>query len=242
MVLTRSLLNIPYAQAVERQRQLIAARLSGAVPDLVWYLEHPPVVTWNPARGLRHLKAPSQALDAKGVRLEKTDRGGDITYHGPGQLVGYPIVQLTRGAPLGRDVHSYLRALEEGLIQTLALWRIEGFRVSGKTGVWVHGAAAALGTARRAKKIAAIGVRATRWVMSHGFALNISCDLAPFRELIVPCGIRDAGVTSMRETTGLRCLKVEEIVAALHRALEISLARRLNATFDGSALIPSEEL
>ena len=243
---------IPYRPAFERQRELVSARLAGEVPDLVWYLEHPPVISFNPGRGDGHLRVAAERLDELGVALESTDRGGDVTYHGPGQLVGYPIVDLDDraldggperdGGPgldggsagSGADLHLYLRLLEEALIQTLAVWGLEGFRSEGRTGVW-------LGGPRGPAKIAAIGVRARRWVTSHGFALNISCDLSPFRDLIVPCGIADAGVTSMdealmealMETPGGRSPGIDEVVPVLHERLESVLNRRLAVTFDG---------
>ncbi len=249
---TAGMRRIPYRPAFERQRELVSARLAGEVPDLVWYLEHPPVISFNPGRGDGHLRVAAERLDELGVALESTDRGGDVTYHGPGQLVGYPIVDLDDraldGGPerdggsgldggaagSGADLHLYLRSLEEALIQTLAVWGLEGFRSKGRTGVW-------LGGPRGPAKIAAIGVRARRWVTSHGFALNISCDLSPFRDLIVPCGIANAGVTSMdealmealMETPGGRSPGIDEVVPVLHERLESVLNRRLAVTFDG---------
>jgi lipoate-protein ligase B len=225
-----------YREALDRQLELVARRERGVIPDLVWFLEHPPVVTWSRSRGRDQLRAPAEAFEAAGVAIEETDRGGDATYHGPGQLVAYPIVDLGAAAEpaiepalpaLGRDLHKYLRALEEAIIECVAGWGIRGQRVAGRTGVWVGDA-----------KLAAIGVRARRWVMFHGLALNVRCDMMPFRKLIVPCGIVDKGVTSLAELLGdARAPLAGELVGPLHRALERALGRRLSVTFDGREIL-----
>ena len=150
-----------------------------------------------------------------GVTVVETDRGGDVTYHGPGQLVGYPILFLPEGR---RDLHRYLRDLEDVLIDTLAAYGVRGGRVSGKTGVWVGGA-----------KIAAIGVRVTRWVTSHGFALNVTTDLDRFR-WIVPCGIEGCRVTSLEALTGRR-VPLPEVAEVAARALAARFGLALE-TFD----------
>lgn len=214
---------VDYREALRRQEELVRLRQCHAVPDLVWFLEHPPVVTWNPGRGTRHLRVSPESLRRQGVDLARTNRGGDVTYHGPGQLVGYPIVDLAGPGAVVRDLHRYLRALEEALIETLATRGIRAERSEGGTGVWVG-----------AEKIAAIGVRSTRWLTYHGFALNVDCDLTPFREWIVPCGIADRGVTSMKHLLGeTRVPRCEELVAPLHGALEKSLGRSLAVTYSG---------
>lgn len=240
------LARVPYAVALERQRELVGRRIAGDCPDLVWYLEHSPVVSWNPGRGDRHLRWSVERLAAEGVDVVPTDRGGDVTYHGPGQLVGYLILDLAAGQLARKDVHEYLRLLEESLIQALARWKMEGFRVSGRTGVWL----APFGSAGHApaegspapEKVAALGVRARRWISSHGFALNVSCDLRPFREYIVPCGIGDAGVTSMAERIGRGHPAVGEVVGTVHGALETCLGRRLAVSLDGRNLLDRDQI
>jgi lipoyl(octanoyl) transferase len=180
----RRLGRVPYAEALALQRTLVADRQAGGVGDLLILLEHPHVLTLGVRGdgGRSHIVASADLLAARGVEVHETGRGGDITYHGPGQVVGYPIVDLK---PDRCDVHRYVRDLEEVLIRTAADYGIEARRVPGLTGVWVGD-----------EKLAAIGVRIARWVTSHGFAMNVSTDLEYFR-LIVPCGIADRGVTSL---------------------------------------------
>jgi lipoyl(octanoyl) transferase len=206
---------VEYAEALLRQRELVRRRASGELSDCVWYLEHPPVITWGSKGGLDHLRVPPGEIIARGAALEATDRGGDVTYHGPGQLVGYPIIDLGSD----RDLHRYLRALEEALIGAIGVFGLAGARVAGRTGVWVGGS-----------KIAAIGVRVSRWITSHGFALNVDCDLSGFN-LIIPCGIADAGVTSLAmelERRGRPCPGVREMAEAVHPFLEKGLGRKLS--------------
>ena len=210
---------IGYARALALQRDLVRRRAAGELPDLVWYLEHDPVVTWGSKGGPEHLREPPERIAARGIDLFPTDRGGDITFHGPGQLVGYPIVSLGED----RDLHRYLRGLEEALIRALGEHGLRGERVEGRTGVWVGGG-----------KIAAIGVRVSRWITSHGFALNVDCDLGGF-DLIVPCGIADAGVTSLArelERAGRACPRAAELVPAVHRRLEEALGRPLRMVLE----------
>ena len=180
---------MPYADALALQRSLVADRQAGRVGDLLILLEHPHVLTLGVRGdgGRAHIVAPREVLAERGVDVYETGRGGDITYHGPGQVVGYPIVDLK---PDRCDVHRYVRDLEDVLIRTAADYGIEARRVSGLTGVWVG-----------EEKLAAIGVRIARWVTSHGFAFNVSTDLDYFR-LIVPCGIADRGVTSLSRLLG----------------------------------------
>jgi lipoyl(octanoyl) transferase len=194
---------VPYREAVELQRQLVEDRRRGVEPDTLLLLEHPHVIT----RGVRarddrsHVLASDEALGALGVSLEEAGRGGDVTYHGPGQIVGYPILDLR---PDRCDAHRYVRDLEEVLIRAAGDFGVAAERVAGLTGVWVGG-----------EKLAAIGVRISRWVTSHGFALNVSTDLDFFR-LIVPCGIRGRGVTSVSSLLG-RDLSIREVERAVVR-------------------------
>src|SRR6185503_17152087 len=164
-----SLERVDYSEALLHQRELVRRRAAGEIADCVWYLEHPPFVTVGSKGGLDHLRVPREEIAARGTALFQTDRGGDVTYHGPGQLVGYPIIALGRD----RHLHRYLRAPEEALIAAIGAFGLEGARVAGRTGVWVGGS-----------KIAAIGVRVSRWITSHGFALNVDCDLSGFNLII----------------------------------------------------------
>lgn len=196
---------IGYGPAVALQDRIRQAREQDRVPDVLLLLEHDPVITMGRGTDPAHLLAGADRLAAAGIELHETGRGGDITYHGPGQVVGYPILDLNRH---GRDVHRYLRRLEESLIAALAGWGLRGERAPGLTGVWVG-----------RDKVAAIGVGIRRWVTWHGFALNVTTDLDAFR-LIVPCGIRgDRGVTSL-----LRLLGREVPPQEVHQALTAALA------------------
>lgn len=170
------------------QAELVRRRREGAVPDQLVLLEHPHVITLGRGSGAGHVLASQEERSRKGVDLFEAGRGGDVTYHGPGQAVGYPILALEEER---RDLHRYLRDLEEVLILALAALGILGQREPGLTGVWVGGA-----------KIAALGVRVSSgWITSHGFALNVRTDLSYF-ETIVPCGIPDRGVTSVERLLG----------------------------------------
>lgn len=201
---------LPYGEALELQAQLVEDRKAGRIPDQLLLLEHPPVITLGvKARKDRsNVLATPEALSAAGVELFETGRGGDVTYHGPGQLVGYPILDLR---PDRCDVHRYVRDLEEALILAAATFGVTSGRLEGLTGTWV-------GT----EKLAAIGVRISRWVTSHGFALNVTTNLSHF-DLIVPCGIVDKGVTSLERLTGshLAMDRVEDsIIEATSRVFE----------------------
>jgi lipoyl(octanoyl) transferase len=180
----RRLGRVGYGDAVELQKQLVEQRKTGEIPDQLLLLEHPPVITLGvKTRNDRsHVVATPETLEDEGVEVFESGRGGDVTYHGPGQLVGYPILDLR---PDRCDVHRYVRDLEEVLIRAVAGFGIVSHRLPGLTGTWVGN-----------EKLAAIGVRIARWVTSHGFALNVSTNLAHFG-LIIPCGITDKGVTSM---------------------------------------------
>ena len=194
---------VGYQEALDLQRQLVEARKQGRIPDQLLLLEHPPVITL----GARNHNARTNVLETaeslarKGVGLFEAGRGGDVTYHGPGQLVGYPILEL----PVDRrDVHRYVRDLEEVLIQAVSGFGITAGRIPGLTGIWVGD-----------NKLAAIGVRLSRWVTSHGFALNVNTNLSHFG-LIVPCGIADKGVTSLARVLG-RPVAMAEVMDAVER-------------------------
>jgi len=180
---------VPYAEALALQRQLVEERRHGRIGDVLLLVEHPHVLTLGVRGdgGRSHILATEDALASRGVEVYEAGRGGDITYHGPGQLVGYPILDLK---PDRCDVHRYVRDLEEVLIRVAFDYGITAERVQGLTGVWVG-----------PEKLAAIGVRIARWITSHGFALNVSTDLDYFN-LIVPCGIADRGVTSLSRLLG----------------------------------------
>ncbi len=179
------------------QGKLVEMRQKELVDDQLLLLEHPPVITLGRGGDAANLLAASETLRREGVRFFETTRGGDITYHGPGQLVGYPIVHLGEGR---RDVRRYVTAIEEVLIQTVAEYGIEAARVEGRRGIWVGN-----------EKIAAIGVRIARWVTSHGFALNVNTNLNHFR-LITPCGLHGTGVTSISRLAG-REVPLDEVRA-----------------------------
>jgi lipoate-protein ligase B len=173
---------VGYGEILTLQRQRASARMRGEVEDCLLLVEHRPVITLGRGAKRRHLLADEDLLRARGIEVWEIERGGDVTFHGPGQLVGYPILDLTRH---GKDLHRYMRRLEEVLIRTLHRYGIHAERSAGQTGVWVRGA-----------KIASIGVHVSRWVSRHGFALNVSPDLSAF-DLIVPCGLRGIRMTSM---------------------------------------------
>jgi lipoyl(octanoyl) transferase len=174
---------VPYARALEFQRAVAGARISGTLAhDVLLLLEHPPVVTLGRSSKAQHLVATPEMLAERGIELLEAERGGDVTFHGPGQLVGYPIVNLRQHR---QDLHWYLRQLEAVLIHALESFGISAERSNGRTGVWTGG-----------RKIASIGVHARDWVTSHGFALNVTNDLSHF-DLIVPCGLPDVIMTSV---------------------------------------------
>jgi lipoyl(octanoyl) transferase len=182
---------VPYADALALQQRLVEERRAGQIRDTLLLLEHPHVITQGVknrgAMSMTNLVASRELLAARGVELFEAGRGGDVTYHGPGQIVGYPIVDLR---PDRQDVHRYVRDLEEVLIRVAADYGFEAGREKGFSGAWVG-----------QEKLAAIGVRISRWITSHGFALNVNADLSYFN-LIVPCGIADKGVTSLERLTG----------------------------------------
>lgn len=183
---------IGYAEAWSLQKCVVAARKAKAIQDVLLLCEHPHVITLGRNGKREHLLASVNVLRQKGVQFQETDRGGDITYHGPGQIVGYPILDL--GA-IRRDVVWYVRMLEEAMIRATGAFGIVARREAGKTGIWVQTPGA------DAEKLAAIGVRISRWVTSHGFAYNVSTDLRHF-DLIVPCGIAERKATSLEKLLG----------------------------------------
>src|SRR6266568_5052240 len=199
----RRLGNVAYAEALALQRTLVENRRAGRIGDVLLLLEHPHVLTLGVRGdgGRSHILAAPETLQSRGVEVHETGRGGDITYHGPGQIVGYPIIDLK---PDRCDVHRYVRDLEEVLIRTAADFGIDAGRVRGLTGVWVG-----------REKLAAIGVRLSRWITSHGFAFNVTTDLDYFN-LIVPCGIVNRGVTSVERLLGrpVSSAAVEDAIAA----------------------------
>ena len=201
---------VPYREAWDLQREIAAAVLADEAPDTVLFLEHPPVVTLGRRTDESELHVPEHAT----VDVVETDRGGKSTFHGPGQLVCYPILNLRRH---GKDVKRYVRMLEEALIGTLGAFGIAGERIDGLTGVWLT---------RPPRKIASIGVHISRWVTTHGYALNVDLDPAPFTEWITACGLEDAQFTTMARVLG-RPVAVDEVrpaaAAALAAVFELEL-------------------
>lgn len=180
---------VPYGEALAMQRALVEERRADRVPDLLLLLEHPPVLTIGVRGdgGRSNIVATGERLADLGIEIHETGRGGDVTYHGPGQVVGYPILDLR---PDRCDVHRYVRDVEDVMIRVCADYGLTAGRIAGLTGAWIGH-----------EKIGAIGVRISRWITSHGFAFNVSTNLDHFK-LIVPCGISDRGVTSIQKATG----------------------------------------
>jgi len=215
----RDLGRIGYAEALAIQKDLVEQRKRGLIPDQLLLLEHPHVITLGRNGHMNNLLASEEILCRAGIAFHATDRGGDITYHGPGQVVGYPIFDLREWK---RDVVAYVRALEQVILDTLAESGIVAGRIPGCTGVWVDG-----------KKVAAIGVHISRWVTSHGFALNHTTDLSYF-QYIVPCGITKP-VTSMRElgaeTTRERVIEALARSFSKHFQLEMPAVQSFTETY-----------
>jgi lipoyl(octanoyl) transferase len=193
---------VPYREAWDLQRSLAGAVSQGAIPDTVIFLEHPPVVTLGRRTDDGELHVP----EGTDVDVVETDRGGKSTFHGPGQLVCYPILDLQRH---GKDVKKYVRDLEEALIRTVAPLGLEATRIDGLTGVWLH---------RPPRKIASIGVHISRWITTHGYALNVDLDPAPFTEWITACGLEDAAFTTIARELG-RPVTIDEVRPLAHAAL-----------------------
>ncbi|MFL5949217.1 MAG: lipoyl(octanoyl) transferase LipB [Gaiellaceae bacterium] len=219
---------VPYREAFALQRSIAGAVSQRAIPDTVILLEHEPVVTLG-----RRADETVELHLPEGVNVDvvETDRGGKSTYHGPGQLVCYPILDLNRH---GRDLKKYVRDLEEAIIHTLAVFGLEGTRYEGLTGVWLP-PSGSVGP----RKLASIGVRASRWVTTHGYALNVDLDPAPFTQWITACGLEDAQFTSMATELG-RPLEVAEVRPAAAAAIEeiFGLELELLPAEDGAGLWP----
>ena len=211
------LLFCPYEKARKRQLALVEKRISGEIPDSVLLVEHEPVVTLGTASRKEHLLLSDSEYRRRGIKIIPTDRGGDVTYHGPGQLVVYPIIKLREDE---RDAHLYLRRLEEAVIRFLSPLGIAAFRRKGRTGVWTE-----------TGKIAACGVHLRRWVTYHGTAINVEPDLDAF-STIVPCGLQDRRVTSITE-----CVRpkpppsLEEAALLLHAPLEETFRRPIEPVY-----------
>ena len=214
---------VPYQEAWDLQRSLAGAVSQGAIPDTVIFLEHPPVVTLGRRTDEGELHVP----DGADVDVVETDRGGKSTFHGPGQLVCYPILDLHRH---GKDVKKYVRDLEQALIRTVAPLGLEATCIEGLTGVWLQ---------RPPRKIASIGVHISRWVTTHGYALNVDLDPAPFTEWITACGLEDAAFTTIARELG-RDMTVDEVRPHAHAALAEVFELELEAlpSEDGHGLWP----
>jgi lipoyl(octanoyl) transferase len=202
MMEVRQLGLVPYAEALELQAQLVSERRAGAIPDQLLLLEHPHVITLGTSASPNHILLNDDERALLGIELFETGRGGDVTYHGPGQLVGYPIFDLK---PDRCDLHRYVRDIEQALINALSDFGLSGERKEGLTGVWYQ-----------QEKIAAIGVRVSSgWITSHGFALNVNTNLQ-FFDSIIPCGIRDHGVTSLQRALGREVSMADVMSAVVH--------------------------
>jgi lipoyl(octanoyl) transferase len=193
---------VPYREAWDLQRSLAGGVSQGAIPETIVFLEHPPVVTLGRRTDSAELHVPEDAE----VDMVETDRGGKSTFHGPGQLVCYPILDLRRH---GKDVKKYVRDLEESLIRTLAAFDLGGVRFEGLTGVWLH---------PPPRKVASIGVHISRWITTHGYALNVDLDPAPFTDWITACGLEDAAFTTIARELG-RAVTVDEVRPAARDAI-----------------------
>src|SRR5271168_2012549 len=201
---------LPYAAACALQQELVETRKAGAIPDVLLFCEHPHVITLGRNGNREHLRANEHLLTQMNVTYHETNRGGDITYHGPGQIVGYPILDLTEHR---RDVRWYVDQLEETMIRATSEFGIEAHRMQGLHGIWLDAPAGA-------EKLAALGVHLSRWVTSHGFAYNASTDLRYF-DLIVPCGIADKRATSLERALGRNVSHVEAASAIVRHFGEV---------------------
>jgi len=208
-----------YLTALAFQQKAVEERIADKCSDMLLLVEHEPVVTLGSTADRKHLLLPRQEYARRGIRLIETDRGGDVTYHGPGQVVMYPIVKLQ---PPRRDVRRYVRFLEQVAIDTLSRWGIKAFRSPGKTGVWTERG-----------KIAAIGVRIRRWVTCHGLALNVATDLSAF-DLIVPCGLHGEATTSMEEFLPAgRMPSLEEVASLLAQTFKEGFGEQVETVWGG---------
>jgi len=209
-----------YGECHALQNSLLEKVASGSEPSTLLFVEHPPVFSLGAAFQPDNLLFPSAYYEEKGIEVVPTDRGGDITFHGPGQIVAYPLFDLKL---IGQDLHKWLRGLEEVVIRLMMNFDLEGYRFPPHTGVWVNG-----------KKVCAIGIKVRRWVSKHGIALNCDNDLSPF-DLIVPCGIKGFGVTSLSQEAG-RKISMEEVkphlVKSFEEVFEIDLAEMSRETLE----------
>ena len=194
---------VNYAEAHRLQKELQAKRIAGEIEDTVLVLEHPPVLTLGRSAKEQHVLAPRHVLEARGIAVHEVGRGGDVTYHGPGQLVAYPIIDLKPGR---KDVRKYVWSLEETMIRTCADFGLRATRIEGLNGAWIGD-----------RKVGAVGVRISRWVTMHGLALNVNSDLTHF-DMIVPCGIPDKTVTSLSAELG-GTVRVADVIDPLARHL-----------------------
>jgi lipoyl(octanoyl) transferase len=227
---------LAYQPAFELQQRLVAARKRGVVPDVLLFCEHPHVITLGRSGHQENLLASQHLLRQMNVEFHLSDRGGDITYHGPGQIVGYPILDL---AAIRRDVAWYVRQLEEVMIRATGEFGVEAFRKMGMTGVWVARPETELERAMP-EKLAAIGVHLSRWVTSHGFAYNVSTDLRYF-DLIVPCGIQGKRATSLEALLG-RAVHRANVISQIERHFAGIFGRELQmVSFDALGRILNEQ-
>jgi len=222
----RWLEQVSYSEGLALQEQAVDRLRSAEAEEQLLLLEHPHVFTLGRGADGTHILADKEQLQSSSIEVHETGRGGDVTYHGPGQLVGYPIINLK---PDRCDVHRYVRDIEEVLIRTIADFGVTGTRIAGLTGVWVGN-----------DKIAAIGVRIARWITSHGFALNVSTDLNYF-QMIVPCGISDKGVTSLSRLTG-RQIEMLEVAESAAKHFGEVFARDVNITLRQVLDLPERSL
>lgn len=227
VVEVQSLGEVQYSRGLDLQAQLVVLRRNGEVLDQLLLLEHPHVITQGTGSHQEHVLLSPVELERRGIQLHAAGRGGDVTYHGPGQLVGYPILDLK---PHRKDLHRYLRDLEEVIIRTLAYFGLNGVREEGLTGVWCQGG-----------KVAAMGVRVSSgWITSHGFALNVAPDLAYF-DTIVPCGILDRRVTSMEALLGASPSREEVtgvLVSAFGTVFDARMEQRVTGPTTGGERLP----
>lgn len=223
---------LPFSETLELQMRICGLKKQGEGPDVLLLVEHPPTITLGRNGGREHLLVDEETLERRGIELHHVDRGGAITYHGPGQLVGYPLLMLGKGE---RNVRGYMRNLEQSLIDLVAAYGVAAGREEGYTGVWTPGG-----------KVAAMGVHISRWVTRHGFALNINTDLT-YYDLIVPCGIIGKSVTSLCALLG-RPLDLEEVAdrylpcfgAVFGRTMTAVDRDFLESIFGGSPGVQSE--
>jgi lipoyl(octanoyl) transferase len=223
----RRLGTVSYADALTMQRAFVEERRAGRIPDLLVLLQHPAVITLGVKGdgGRSNIVATPERLDQLGIEVSETGRGGDVTYHGPGQIVGYPIVDLK---PDRCDVHRYVRDLEDVMIRVCAAYGVAAGRIAGLTGAWVG-----------SEKIGAIGVRISRWITSHGFAFNVSTNLQHF-QLIVPCGIAGRGVTSLEKEAG-RAIAIDEVADHVIAQFATVFDREIVAAPAGAASVAPHE-